>query len=128
MSITHTITYGWSGGSGPSISQAVNLTGSEELNFSFSLAGNTTNQQEALAFTKTLLQSIFIYSDTQDITIKTNSTGSPQDTITVLAGDPFVWQADSGITNPFGGNVTTAYFTNAAGTATNVVVKTLTNG
>ena len=128
MSITHNITRAWRGQTGATtISASVALTGSEELNLDFSLAANTTNQQEALAFTKTLLQSVFVYSD-QNITIKTNSTSTPQDTLTINAGDPLVWDVNCGLAEPFAGNVTTAYFTNSNATAANVSVRVLTNG
>lgn len=125
--ITHTITKTWQGSNSLSLTKSVSFQASEELNFDFSLAANTTNQQVNLAFTKADLQSIFISSD-QDITIKTNSSGSPQDTLTITAGNPFEWDATSGIANPFAGSVTTAYFTNGTSTNANVSVRTLTNG
>lgn len=129
MGITHSISRGWSGQNGTPIKPPdQTFTGTEELNFGFPLAGNTTNQQQPLAFTKSLLQSIFIYSDEEDITIKTNSSSAPQDTLTIKAGEPFAWDINCGLPNPFAGNVTTAFFTNAESAATNVSVRCLTNG
>ena len=129
MSITHSLTRGWLGQNGNPVTPAAQLlTGSEELNLDFTLSANTTNQQISLAFTKTLLQSIFIYSATQNITLKTNSSSAPQETLTITAGIPAVWSVNDGFVNPFAGNVTTAYVTNATATDTAVSIRCLTNG
>lgn len=125
--ITHTVTKVWQGSNSLPLSQSVSLTALEELNFDFTLAASTTNQQINLAFVKADLQSIFISSN-QTITLKTNSTGSPQDTLTITAGDPFQWDINSGIPNPFAGSVTTAYLTNGTASGANVSIRTLTNG
>ena len=129
MSITHTITRSWQGQNGTPISPAAqSFSASEELNLDFSLGANTSNTQESLAFTKTLLQSIFVYSSAANITLKTNSSGAPQDTFTIVSGEPMVWDVNCALANPFAGNVTTAYFTNSTTTATQVSVRCLTNG
>lgn len=128
--ITHTLTRGWAGQNGSPINPpGQSFTGSEELNFNLALAGGATNTQFNLVFAKTSLQSIFIYADTENCTLKTNSSGAPQDTITITAGEPFVWDVNSGITNPFAGNVTSGFVTNSSGTvSTNFYVRCLTNG
>lgn len=244
MSISHAISRGWSGQNGTPINPAPAVfSASEELNLDFALAGNTTNQQENLAFTKSLLQSIYIYSDLENVTIKTqnvslstpaspvlgfasggtlssttyyvrityvngagetlastevsfavgannvlvvaspaasgagsyaatgwnvyvssstgtetkqngatpiaigtnwtepttglvaggslpgsNTTAAPQDTMTLTAGEPVVWDTTSPLACPFAGNVTAGFFTNGVSTATNVHVRCLTNG
>lgn len=131
MGISHTITRSWAGQSSGSPINPVGatFTGTEELNFTLSLAGGATNTQFNLVFTKTSLQSIFIYTDAENVTLKTNSSGSPQDTITITAGEPYVWDVSSGITNPFAGNVTSGFVTNSSGTiSTNFYVRCLTNG
>ena len=77
----------------------------------------STNLQVAFAFTNAKLKSICIYSAV-DMTVYTNdaSTGSPQETIHLLAGIPFLWsstQSYIGASNPspFAGNVTSIYVT-----------------
>ena len=126
MSISQTLSLNWSE-SGQSLTQNVTLTGSEELNISASIAGNTTNEQHALAFTQSLLQSIYISSD-QALTLKTNSSSVPQDTLTIAANKPFCWYSGCGIANPFANNVTSLFVTNAGSTAANLNIKCLTNG
>jgi len=63
-----------------------------------------------MAFTKANLQSFYLVAD-QNCTVKTNSNSTPQDTITLVAGVPYVWSLSAGLTNPFGGNVTSAFVT-----------------
>jgi len=72
-----------------------------------------------MAFVKANLQAFYLKAD-QNCTVKTNNSATPQETITLLANVPFVWWKSSGLTNPFGGDVTTAFLT--CTTATNLDV------
>lgn len=49
------------------------------------------------------------------MTVKTNSSGAPQETIAVAAGIPLVYVPAEGGTAPFAGDVTKLYVTNASG-------------
>jgi hypothetical protein len=51
------------------------------------------------------------------MTLKTNSTGSPQETLTIKANKPFAWNINSGVPVPFAGNVTAVYATTGVLTA-----------
>lgn len=62
------------------------------------------------------LASVYILSD-QDLTLKTNSTGSPDDTIILTANKPVIWYAGCGWTNPLTVDVTKFYLTNGGGTS-----------
>jgi hypothetical protein len=125
VSISHKFDFTWSNGGTP-VTGSVSPTGDTEDNREFTVAGTTTDQQVALAFTKTKLQAILISSD-QTVTLYTNDlhSGTPQDTITITANKPFVWYTGSGIANPFGGNVSTSYWSNAGASTATVKVKTL---
>jgi len=57
------------------------------------------------------LQAIEIYSN-QNLTIKTNSASTPQDTIAVTANVPILWDIQSIHPCPFAGAVTAMYVTN----------------
>lgn len=59
------------------------------------------------------IQSIRIQSDV-DCTIKTNSSGSPDDTLDLVAGVPYIWNTDSYDSLLLTVDVTTIYVTNAA--------------
>jgi hypothetical protein len=124
-SIQHTHVLNWSNGS-VTLSSSVVLTGQEEINVGIAIAPSSTNQQIAnFAFTLAKLQGVYILSD-QNLTLKTNSTGSPQDTITITANEPFEWNNTSGIAAPFAGSVTALYVTTGAILASaNLNIKTL---
>jgi hypothetical protein len=114
--IQHTLTVNWSNGS-TTLAQSVILTGQEEINIGILIPSSTTNKLlTGFAFTLANLQDIYILSD-QDVTLKTNSTGSPQETLTIKANKPFGWYKDSGIPAPFAGNVTAVYATTGVLTA-----------
>lgn len=56
---------------------------------------------------------VFSMKSSQVLTVKTNSSGSPQETFTLVAGRPIVWQeGDAAI---FAGDVTGLYVSNASG-------------
>lgn len=126
MSISHSITKSWQNGSN-SLAERITYTGTEELNFDFTVAASTSDQAVALAFSKTLLQSLFISSD-QAITIKVNSSSVPDETLSVASGNPLQWDINGGLPSPFSANVTEVYISNAGSTVANVSIRTLTNG
>jgi archaellin len=133
--ITHTYTLGWAGSNGGTpVSSLVPITGNIEINVNETVAHGSTNQQVHIAFVVAKLQSIRIAvtpvsgSTAVALTLKTNSTGSPQETITISATQPFEWIAGSGIPVPFGGDISTMYFTNADGAIDDTLdIKALVN-
>lgn len=125
MSVSNNVGFTWSSGSANGLNQSVTLSGNTSIIDSFSATESTTTEFH-LAWINANLQSIVIIVD-QPTVLKTNSSGSPQDTITLAAGKPFVWYTGSGIANPFDGNVTTTFWTVAGEVASNVQVRVLTN-
>jgi hypothetical protein len=83
--------------------------------FDDSVAGSTTNKEIDIAFVLAALKSFFLYTS-QALTIKTNSSGAPQETFTVPAGGVLAWSSNMS-TALFAGNVTKIYATNAGSTA-----------
>ena len=113
MSIVHKVTQTWISGNNTLAVQATN-TSNAEINISDTVAASGTHVEYTVAFTITNLECIYI-SSTTDMTLKTNETGSPDDTILLKANRPFVWMKNSGITVPFVGDsgaITKFYFTN----------------
>lgn len=47
---------------------------------------------------------------TQNVTLKTNSSGSPAATVSLTANVPKIWSADTGGSNPFGSTDVTSLF------------------
>lgn len=67
---------------------------------------------------------IFILSD-QDLTLKTNSSSEPGDTITLKADIPYFWMKDGGIDQPLSVDVTKLYATRAEGEDANLQIRSL---
>jgi hypothetical protein len=76
----------------------------------------------AINFLGASLRSLFILSD-KDLTLKTNSSGSPGNTLTLTANKPLVWYQGCGLANPITVDVTKLFLT--AATAARVRVKVL---
>lgn len=112
MARTHTLGVNWTGG-GESINQNVALSADSEVNVDETVPLSTTNMLVNFAFTYAQLISVYMLSDVT-ITMKTNSTSAPDDTITLTAGVPRIWYTGMG-TCPFTANVTKVYLTNGTG-------------
>jgi hypothetical protein len=91
-----------------------------------SIAGNTTNRQILFAIDVSELQAIVIFSDS-NITVKTNSSSSPTDTISILAGIPYIWVKDEYETCKITADVTALFVTNANASAASFKMITLYN-
>jgi hypothetical protein len=119
MSVTVAVTAG-----GNSLTPRTFTATSDQLvQQTVALAANTTNQPVTIAFKVATLATIYVYCDATDgstVTLKTNSTSVPGNTITFKNGEAFVWDSNMGITNPFTVDVTEWYLTNT--TACNVFI------
>lgn len=86
-----------------------------DLNLEPTIAGSATNVLHAYAMDVSQMKSIFILADGA-LTIKTNSSGSPTNTITLVAGEPFFWRLGDGTLKDTGGatlaDITALYITN----------------
>jgi hypothetical protein len=56
----------------------------------------------------------------QALTIKTNSSGTPQETISLIADRPLIWRA--GDAALFAGNVSSIFVSNASGSDTDLKI------
>jgi hypothetical protein len=102
---------------GQSISATLSGTGNTEVNFDQSIAAGATNQNFIIALDVSQIKVIVIKSD-QALTIKTNSSGSPTNTINLLAGVPYSWVYNANYnTLLLTGDVTSIYVTNAGASA-----------
>lgn len=128
MAFTHAVTTQWEQ-SNNSLSYRTEITADTEKNVSLSVPDSTTDDQVSLAIDVSALKSIVIASD-QDITVETNSGSVPDDSFTILANNPLVWNNDSPLPNPFASavDVTDLYITNASGADAAVEVRTLVDG
>lgn len=105
------------------------LTGDENYEALFAITAGAVNQQANVAIASSTLQSLLLLwtaaaapGATSTLTIKTNSTGSPQDTIVLKNGVPVIYYVNGPYSNPFAGAVTQMFSTD---NTTNAVGGTL---
>ncbi len=127
MAFTHTILRSYTDVSGKPISYSEAITDDSEIpSFDGSIVAAGANVQIHVALTKANLKSVVMKCD-QAVTIYTNdlSSGSPQDTIPLTAGQAKIWtlQTDGSGACPFSDNVTTMYVSNPGGTVANLQIR-----
>lgn len=125
MSIVHTITRSYKDQSPNALTLVETVTDAYERNFDQSVP-IATNTLYNVSLIQAKLKSVCMKSD-QAVTIKTNSPGSPQETINLVAGQAYIWtlQTDGAGKIPFAGDVTAMYITNASGSAANFSLRAI---
>lgn len=131
MSFTDTfsVNYTQSPGAAPVFSGSITLTGGNQENVD--IAGNAgpgvlTNS--ICAVTKSKLLSLLLVCD-QNITLYTNSSSAPQDTLNISANIPYYWSINIAtiFTCPFSNNVTEVFVNNQSNVACNFKLRTVQN-
>lgn len=89
MSVSNVLTFSYAGGS-VTISDSVTVTGSAAIEANVALSANTTNQLLAMGYLTANIKGVYIKSDVA-LTIKVDSTGAPEQTISIAAGVPYTW-------------------------------------
>jgi hypothetical protein len=123
MSVTHTRKLAVTGDYTKTES-AVGVSGSQEIVISKLVAASQTNLFIPLVCTKANMLSVWITVD-QSMTLKTNSSGSPADTLSLVSTDPYSWEASGGIANPFSADISPGIYVTTGGTATNFKLRIL---
>lgn len=82
---------------------------------------DATDQLLSVAFVLAKLK-VFIMVSSTAMTVKTNDSGSPQETLTLAAGVPFVYVPGAGLASPFDDDVTALYVTNTGASQVQVRV------
>lgn len=112
MSLSITLTRSWAYGN-DQLTQADTVSADSLVSIDASVA-NGNDQLHALTLDVSQVKALYISSD-QDLTLETNSSSSPADTIALKANKPVIWSTNCGLTNPLGTDVTALYITNASG-------------
>lgn len=124
MSFTNTIGRTVNLGNGIEIAQEKAAVGSSRKNVSESIGAGATDTAVAFTCDVSALKSLWISSD-QDITIKTNSSSVPQETIALKANQPITWVDGDVQAKPFAGDVTAIYVSNAGAAAAALEIRSL---
>ena len=114
-----------------SVGQSTTVTDAVGKAVDETLAPSTTNTEVDVVLKAAHTKSVFLQSVGGDLTIKTNSTGSPGDTVVLTAGQVLFWSSTAVIgTNPFpSADVTKLYLSSTAGTVFNLrAIVDATNG
>lgn len=109
---THTVVETYKTGTGTFASVSNTFNSSTELSIDESVPDATTNYEIDVAVTLANVQSMVLYCD-QDVTIKTNDSGTPDDTIALAGGTAIIWNTSRLETNPLTVDLTALYVTNA---------------
>lgn len=120
---SHTITTTHRNAAG-TLTATKTLTNIVEINVDETIAASTTNHEIDVVIDVSAVVMLAIYCD-RAVTIKTNSTGSPADTIALPAGDMITWytgRLDSLILTT---DVTKIYVTTPSGAVSNFSMRIL---
>lgn len=103
-----------------SFARTFSADGSDSREITIAIGASDYEVVIAIDFSE--LKSLFIAAD-QDLTLETNSGAVPDDTISLKADAPMVWNEDSYFSNPFTADVTSIFVTNASGVATTLIIE-----
>lgn len=109
--ITYTVSRGATSSVGATLKGSHTEAGTSEINLDSQYAASSANVHLNRVFDVADIQSLIIVSD-QNLTIETNSGGSPDDTINLVAGIPLEWSKSGNyFPCPFTVDVTGLYIT-----------------
>jgi hypothetical protein len=108
------------------ITQNQQIDGGAEQGIDKLIAAGASNVHVAMSVTVASIISLLIYA-TAAVTIKTNSSSSPAQTLTVAAGQLITWNSSDGLSNPLTTNITDFYFSNSGGSDSIVKLRFLVN-
>lgn len=108
-------------------SKTKEITNTNIVSLEDSVANGQTNKEYVLALDQSQLNGLYIWADGA-ITLKTNSSGSPDDTLAVPAGIPYVWCTGMLGTLLITADVSKIFITNASGGVVNFIIKAIQDG
>ena len=82
------------------------------------------NVAVSLAVDVSQIVGVYILSD-QDLLLETNNSGTPDDTLSLKAGVPYIWNADKPDALAFGTDITALFATNASSAAARLQIEIL---
>ena len=123
MAITHQVNMGFVRGNDAPLNASLTTTDSTEQNADVALTTSETGHLCAFVFTRANLKSLFLLAD-HAVNVRRNASNGAID-IALQAGVPYIWMYASGLTIPFGADITALYLDNTYAGATNVNIRML---
>lgn len=100
---------------GTDLAKQFEVSGAARMGIEESVSDGASDQQIAMDLDISTIQGILIVSD-QDLTVKTNDSGTPDDTLNLTGGVPEQYAASPAFgSNPFSTDLTDLYVTNNSG-------------
>lgn len=121
MAISATVRVTFTPASGTALDQSVTISDEGGVQMEVSISADT-NKEIALAFVNSRLKAIMILC-AKDVTIKTNSSSSPDNTIALTANKPLLWFTGCGLANPFVAADVTKIYVTAVGAAQTLKIR-----
>lgn len=112
MALTHSLTWNYNA-SGLNTGASLTATSEQEINMDVVIPALSTDYLIAYALDYSQCKGLFIIGSAA-MTIETNSSSAPAQTISLAAGVPVAWMYGSG-TCPITADVTSLYITSTAG-------------
>ena len=125
MPFDHTLNVNWNS-EGASLSSKIVESFDGEDNRSVAVTDGSTDQQIDWQMIRADAKVLYMVAD-QDLTVKTNDSGTPDDTINLKAGEPIVWWVGSqfALTDLFSADVTELYVSNSSGSDATLDIRLL---
>lgn len=121
MAFSHTITRQVNNG-GETIAKTNTYSGDGRESRTIAVPDSTTDQLVNLTMDVSQIKSLYIVSN-YAVTVETNSSSAPTNTIALVADTPLIWHTGSYYTNLLTADVTAIYLTNASGSAATVNIE-----
>lgn len=102
---------------GQQISSSNTYSSEGQTGVTVSVPDESTDLQVVFAIDFSQVKSIIIQADGGDLTVETNNGTTPDDTLALTDGSPYIWNEDSLDTLLITADVTALYLTNASGAA-----------
>ena len=122
MAYTHRVTQAIQVG-GETINEDNTYSASSRVSLDETAPDSATTQFN-VAIDVSAVKSFFLVSD-QDVIFETNDASTPDDTINLAAGVPYIWNTDSYDTFLLGTDVTDVHITNASGSSARIQLEAI---
>ena len=116
MSFTHKLNLNWDGGSRLLVSSNSYTGDAQGPSLAIPVADGVTDQLAVFTLDVSQIKVIYMKSDVA-MTVETNSSSAPDETLVLVAGEPYIWWTGCLFTNLLATDITALYLTNASGAA-----------